>query len=173
MRPASRPVVALGLLTTTLVVGLLAGLALAQTQPGTAPPPVTPPTMSPVTPAGEGAGAWLTIGMVVGLLVLVGGAGKLLDLRRKRQAEAVHLQAQVSDALLREQALFGLPVTPTAHVPTWRGSPATLEISGEVPTPEIRDAILRLAEHEAMRIRPDVRIEDKLSVIPSRVARVA
>jgi hypothetical protein len=108
--------------------------------------------------------------VLVGLLLLVVGIGKLLDLRRKRQAEAVHIQAQASDALLRDQSLFGLPVTPTARVPTWRGSPAVLEVTGEVPSPEMRDLVLRIVRDEACRIRPDVRIEDRLSVRPARRA---
>jgi len=58
--------------------------------------------------------------------VLVGIGVKLHDLRRRREAEGVPLQAQVSDALLRDPSLFGLAVTPTARVPWWSGTPVTL-----------------------------------------------
>jgi len=103
--------------------------------------------------------------VIVGvLLVALGALVKFLDLRRKREAEAVHLQAQVSDALLRDQALFGLPITPTAHVPLWSGTPVTVEVSGHVPDGAMRESVLRLVREEASRIRPDVQIEDRLSV---------
>ena len=66
--------------------------------------------------------------LLLGLLVLVGVGVKLYDLKRKREAEGVHVQAQVSDALLRDPSLFGLAVTPTAHVP-WCGCSAHWERS--------------------------------------------
>ena len=70
------------------------------------------------------------LALLVGLLVVVSIGVKFYDLKRKREAEAVHLQAQVSDALLRDPSLFGLAVTPTAHVPWWSGTPARLDVVG-------------------------------------------
>ena len=102
--------------------------------------------------------------LLIGLLVLVGVGVKLYDLKRKREAEGVHLQAQVSDALMRDTRLAGLVLTPTAHVATWGSGPATIEISGEVPDPTMRDIVLRVAREEAARLRPDVQIMDRLSV---------
>jgi len=107
--------------------------------------------------------------VVVGLLVIIGVAVKLFDLKRKRESEAVQLQAQVSDALLRDPSLAGLPLTPTAHVPIWTGSPAAIEITGQVPSDLVKEVALRLIREEAFRIRPDVEIEDRLSVVPSIV----
>jgi hypothetical protein len=111
--------------------------------------------------------------LLVGLLVIVGVGVKLYDLKRKREAEAVHLQAQVSDALLRDPRLFGMAVTPTGHVPWWSGSPARLDIVGRVPAPQVRDQVLRLIEHEARQVRPDVVIVDRLEVEASAGMRVA
>jgi hypothetical protein len=54
-----------------------------------------------------------------------------------------------------------------------RGSPATIEVSGQVPTPELRKAALRIVEAEASRVRPDVRIEDRLEIAPSTASRAA
>jgi len=110
--------------------------------------------------------------IVVALLVFLGITVKLLDLKRRRESEAVQLQAQISDALLREAALFGLPVTPTAHVPLWSGTPAIVELRGQVPSPEIKDAVLSLVRREAARVRPDVRVDDEVAVVPS-MARAA
>lgn len=147
--------------------------AVAWAQAPSTPAPVTPPTAAPGASSYGSSGMWLTALVLVGLLALVVGIGKLIDLRRKRQAEAVHVQAQVTDALLREQALFGLPITPTAHPPAWGGSPTLLEISGEVPSAELRDTILRIARAEATRVRPDVRIEDRLVVNAAHATRAA
>ncbi len=104
--------------------------------------------------------------MVIGVVV------KLFDLKQKRESEAVQLQAQLSDALLREPSLAGLPLTPTVHVPMRRGTPATIELMGRVPTPELKDTVLRIVRDEAARIRSDGQIEDRLSVVPT-MARVA
>jgi hypothetical protein len=114
--------------------------------------------------AADGSGWIVASALVVGLLVIIGVLVKFYDLRRKREAEAVHLQAQISDALLRDPNLFGLPVAATAHAPLWRGTPVTIELTGEVPDPAVREAVMRIASSEALRIRPDVKIEDRLSV---------
>jgi hypothetical protein len=111
--------------------------------------------------------------LLVGLLVIVGIGVKLYDLKRKREAEAVHLQAQVSDALLRDPNLFGLAVTPTAHVPWWSGTPARLEVVGRVREPQDRQRVVQLIEREARQIRPDVVLVDRLDVETGVAVRVA
>jgi hypothetical protein len=55
-------------------------------------------------------------------------------------------------------------VTPTAHVPFLKGTPAVIEVSGEVPSSELKETVLRLVKNEASRIREDVRVEDRLAV---------
>lgn len=121
--------------------------------------------------ASDDGGAMISVIVLVGgLLLLVGLAVKLYDLKRKRDAEAVQLQAQISDALLRDEALFGVPVTPTAHVPLWSGTPATLELVGQVPSPERKEAALRIAEREARAVRSDVQVVDRITVDGARRA---
>jgi len=95
---------------------------------------------------------------------VIGALVKIYDLRRKREMEEVHLQAQISDALLRDPNLFGLPVAATAHAPFWSGTPVMIELTGEVPDVNLRSAVARIARMEAQRIRPDVEIVDHLSV---------
>ena len=144
---------------TALVTSLVVSPAWAQTP--AAPMPAPPPTGT----ASQGSGGFVAAAIViVALLVVIGVVVKLFDLKRKRSAEAVQLQAQISDALLREQNVFRLPVTPTAHVPFLKGTPATVEVSGEVPSSEMRDTVMRLVRNEASRIRQDVQIEDLLFV---------
>jgi hypothetical protein len=111
--------------------------------------------------------------LLIGLLVIVGVGVKLYDLKRKRDAEGVHLQAQVSDALMRDPSLFGLAVTPTAHVPWWSGTPVRLEVVGRVPTPEVRERVVRLVEEEARQVRADVEIDDRVQIDASAGIRVA
>src|SRR5881296_3686231 len=109
--------------------------AWAQTAPS--------PSLSP--PAAEGGGATIAaVVVIVGLLMVIGVVVKLFDLKQRRESEAVQLQAQLSDALLREPSLAGLPLTPTVHVPMWRGTPATIELTGQVSRPDLKDIALRL-----------------------------
>jgi hypothetical protein len=130
------------------------------------------PQAAPQAATSGGAAPTLAVFLLLfGLLVIVGIGVKLYDLKRKREAEAVHLQAQASDALLRDSMMFGLAVTPSAHVPWWSGTPARLEVTGHVPTAEARERALRIVEAEARSLRPDVTIVDKLEVEP--VERVA
>jgi hypothetical protein len=118
-------------------------------------------------PTSSASGILTAVVLVAALLVLIIGAVKVFDLKRKREAEAVQLQAQISEALLREPGLFGLPVTATGRVPLWTGTPAVIELSGQVPNPKLREAVLMIAREEAGRIRPDFTIEDRLAVVPT------
>jgi hypothetical protein len=147
----------------------MSAVALAQTTP----PPTTPVVPSDAVAGGGFGGAGTVLAALLGLLVIVGIGVKFYDLRKKRESEAVHLQAQVSDALLRDQSLFGLPITPTVHVPTWSGSPAIIEVAGHVPTAQAREAARRLIEAEASRLRPDFRIDDRMAIDPNMERRVA
>jgi hypothetical protein len=110
---------------------------------------------------------------MLALVVLLGIAVKLYDLKRKREEEAVAAQARISDALLMDSALSGLPLTPTAHVPLWSGTPLTLEIRGAVPRSELREAAVDVARREMARSRPDFRIEDRIAVDPTVFSRAA
>lgn len=171
--------------TLPVVVAILAlvvvsaTVAWAQIAP-TPTTPVAPPTggaaaQSPsgATAAGGGSSAVAVVLVLIGLLVVVGVGVKLYDLKGKREAAAVHLQAQISDALLRDQGLFGLPITPTARVPMWTGSPATIEVAGQVPSEAARETALRIIRSEAARVRSDFQIEDRLAIVPAMGERVA
>jgi hypothetical protein len=154
------------MLISTLVALVLTGALALPVWAQTAPvPPVSPSAPA----AGGSASALSVIAVIAVLLLALAVTVKLFDLRRKRESEAVQLQAQVSDALLRDPALFNLPITPTAQVPFWSGSPATIEIAGQVPDPETRARVIRMATQEAERIRPDVKIEDRLAVVATMV----
>lgn len=108
----------------------------------------------------------IVIAAMLTLVVLLGIGVKLYDLKRKREEEAVATQAKISDALLMDATLSGLPLTPTAHLPLWSGTPLTLEIAGSVPRTELREIALGVARREMARTRQDFRIEDRIAVDP-------
>lgn len=118
--------------------------------------------------------AWLLV-VFLGIAVvgLVAGLAKAIDLKRKREDEAVHLQSQISDALLRDRTLASLPVTATVHIPLWQRAPATVEMHGQVPTGEFREAVLHVADREAVRLLIPHEVQDRLSIVPSVSARAA
>lgn len=162
-----------GMLAVILVLCTFVPIAWAQmgSVPGS---PVAPESESlPTAGIGE-SNAELTL-MLVSLVVLVILAGtKAIDLKRKREDQAVHLQAQISDALLREKRLASLPVTATVHIPVWWRSPARIEMRGQVPTAELWQAAVRVAEQEASWSLPGFRIDDRIAVEPSSMrARAA
>jgi hypothetical protein len=115
----------------------------------------------------------IVVAAMLALVVLLGIAVKVYDLKRKREEEAVAAQARISDALLMDATLSGLPLTPTAHVPLWSGTPLTLEIRGAVPRSELREAALDVARREMARNRPDFRIEDHIAVDPAALSHAA
>src|SRR5262245_25676972 len=143
-----------------VATALSSRVAYAQsTSPRPAPTASAPGASTASDPTG-----WIVASvLVLGLLIVIGAVVKLYDLRRKREAESVHLQAQISDALLRDPNLFGLPVAATAHAPLWSGTPVTIDLTGEVPDEAARHAVLRIAESEAQRIRPDIEMRDRMT----------
>jgi hypothetical protein len=110
---------------------------------------------------------------ILAVVVILGALIKMLDLKRKRDGEAIVVQARISDAVLRDPRLFSLPITPTAHVPLWKGSPVTVELAGHVPSEDLRQAAIHLVEREASQLGPDVRIEPKVGVEPTMARRSA
>jgi len=115
----------------------------------------------------------IVVATMLVVVVVLGIAVKLYDLKRRREEEAVAAQARISDALLMDATLAGLPLTPTAHLPLWKGSPLVLEITGAVPRPELREAAVDVAKREMARSRSDFRIDDRISVDPAVLSHVA
>ena len=161
MRHARPSAVGFGALVALIIAVALSIVVATDVIAGTST--ATAPAVTPApaaTATSDTASMLAVVGVVVALLIIVGIGVKMFDLKRKRDAEAVQLQAQLSDALLREG---GLSITPTAHIPLWAGGPVTVEVSGPPPaSPEGREAALQLVEREAARIRPDVRVIDRI-----------
>jgi hypothetical protein len=146
---------------------LLPASAQGQTSPAPSPDP------GQITD-GSGMGSAVAVAaIVVGILVILAVSIKLHDTRRRRESEAVHIQTRISDAMIQDPRFSGTFVVPTAEVPLWPRSPLTLVMAGEVPTPELREAAIRIAGAEAARFRDDVRVEDRLMVLPTSTRRAA
>ena len=112
-----------------------------------------------------------TLLTLVFLAVIVGAAVVVISLvsrRRKQNDEAAILQSQLSDAIARESLLNGLHITPTARVSGWGSSQITIEVAGEVPTPDLRERVMRIVSAEAWKLRPDVQTVDHLFIVPPR-----
>ena len=125
---------------------------------------------SGATPSPATSGESVAILAVVLVTVLaIGVAIKLYDLKHKRDDEALLLQSQVSDALMLDPSLVGLPIAAFASGSLWRHSSVVVAVTGPVPTPEVRDAVMRLVERELARRHPGVRAEDRIVIDPLMV----
>jgi hypothetical protein len=101
----------------------------------------------------------------------IGVLGKVLELKYKRAAQTIAVQGEIADSLLQHPALLGFPLTPTARVPLWRGSPVTVKVVGVVPSRELRALALRAAERGAADLLVVVRIKSSIRVVKSARAR--
>ena len=108
----------------------------------------------------------LGLALLVAIVIAVVVGARYASRRRKRIEEAVILQSQLSDVVAREPQLHGLIITPHARVSGWRKSQVTVEVSGEVPTPELRETVMRIVGAEAWQRRPDVITLDHLFIVP-------
>ena len=115
----------------------------------------------------------VVVASLLAVLVVLGALIKMLDLKRKRETEAVVVQARISDAVLRDPRLFSLPITPTAHVPLWKGTPVTVDVAGQVPSDDLREAAVGLIEREAAQMGSEVRVESRIGVVPTMARRSA
>lgn len=128
--------------------------------------PASPAPAAPGSAATSNVSAALTLVFLAAIVAVIVVVARYVATRRKRLEEAAILQARLSDAIARETPMRGLVITPTARIRVWRGSPLTIEVAGEVPTPELRETVMRLVRTEASRERPDVIIEDHLFIDP-------
>ena len=113
--------------------------------------------------------------LAVGLVLLVGAAGfaglYFFAVRSRRDDEAAALQQALTEPFAREPALAGAGVMPVVTWP-WRRRPR-VELTGWVPSPEVRAAAVRAVEREVAKLGRRVRIVDSLEVIDRRERRGA
>jgi hypothetical protein len=107
------------------------------------------------------------------LLVVTGIAVKLHDRKRKLEDEVAAMQGRISDAFFADRALSGMAITPTVHVPFRRSGLVTVALKGTVPTPELRDAAIKLAMETMEESQASCRLEDRIVVDPMMSRRAA
>jgi len=98
---------------------------------------------------------------------------KMYDLSRRREGQAVSLEARISNSLRADPLLSSLPVVPTVKIPLWRGSPVVIAMTGSVPRSQLRHAALELALREAERRARTYLLEDRILVDPAMARRAA
>jgi hypothetical protein len=156
-----------------MVSGLAAVAAFVREAAAQATPsPAATPMPSSTTP-GDSSGVLIALALMGAMLVIVGIGVKIWDAKRTREADAVHLQSQLSDALLREADFFGLAITPTVHASLRKSAPMIIEVTGQAPSETVHNAALRIIQDEASRVRPSFEIVDRIEVRPDAVRRVA
>ncbi len=153
-----------------VVTAAVASVAEAQSAsaPGSAAPS---PGASAAGATGSGVSVAIIV-LVLATIALIAAIAKITDLRRKREEKTIELQTQISEALLRDRNV-GVSVTPTVQIPFWKGSPARIELTGQVASPQSRQAALRIAQQEASRIRQDFETHDRMVEVTPGAARTA
>lgn len=112
-------------------------------------------------------GSGIAIMAVILLLIIgIGVAVKLYDVKRRRTEENAALQSLLSEAVMLEHSIVGLPVAAFVSRSVWPRSPVVIAVRGSVPTTAVRDAVMRLVEREAFRRQPGARTEDRLQIDP-------
>src|SRR6266446_10993559 len=116
------------------------------------------------------------LSVVIALLTVAAMAGSVLTLRqmrRNREVNELLLRLRMRDALLTDESLTALPIALTVHLPWGFWSPAVVEITGRVPTTDLRDDVVRLAKRELARWRTGAQTAARLVVDPLIGPRVA
>jgi hypothetical protein len=118
-------------------------------------------------PAPDG-GSLIAPAIVLGIALLgaliLGVA--IMDLRRKRQVQAVAIEGQIADALMREPRLARAVITTTVTLPLTSRTGPTAEVRGEVEYHEQRETALRIVRQELLRYHPEGIVEDRIFVSP-------
>lgn len=132
--------------------------------------PTPGPGGSAFPPADGGS---LVVPMIAMFVVLIGAlvlAVAVADLRRKRRAQAIAIEGQISDALMREPRLAGTVLTAVAQVPLGVRAAPSVEIRGQVEYPDLREVAVRIVRQELLRHHPEGRVEDRIFVSPPVLA---
>jgi len=138
--------------------------------------PVSFAAMAPGSPPAADAvdaGLMPVVAVVALLVLIVWSAVKFYDRSRKREEEAVALQARISDALMVEPSLSALPLTPTVRMPLSRRGPVMIELSGSVPRPALRQAAIDVVLREVESTGRGCALQDRIAVTSARLGRAA
>jgi hypothetical protein len=99
--------------------------------------------------------------LVVGAALTVWGT-RVLARRERDEETAAQLGMEIGAALAREPRLGTATILPVASLPA-EGRPS-LELTGRVPSPAMRELALVIARRELERRRPGMVVVDRLEV---------
>jgi len=103
----------------------------------------------------------------VGVVLVIGAAITLgswfLERRERRDEQASGVQMRIAAELHRDPALAHIRIDPVARPPIGDG-PMTIELSGQLPSPQLRGRVLRIAEREARKANTKYQIDDRLDI---------
>jgi len=130
----------------------------------------TAPGQFPTSPgAPSGLGGIAMFGIMLAFVGLVGIAVILSDIARRHEEQARYLQACVSSALSDPPDLAQLPIAATVHVPLWRPAAAIVTLTGRVPTPKLREAVVQTVFDKIWATWPSAQIQNRIAVEPHRM----
>jgi hypothetical protein len=119
---------------------------------------LTPPDAGDLTAPAIILGIAFLAALVIGVM--------FLDRQRKRRTQAIAIEGQIADALMREPRLTRAMITTIAHLPLSSRAAPTVEVRGEVEYPELREIAVRVVRQELLRYHPDGNVEDRIFVAP-------
>ncbi len=129
----------------------------------TAPLVALPADGAPATGAHPILAAFVIAAVASAVLLAI---AKLNDFRRGREDRVVDLTVRISTALLEHPVFFRSSVIPTVTLPLWRGAPARITMTGNVPSPELARTAMRLARDAASQSSSAFTIENRMAVVP-------
>jgi hypothetical protein len=110
---------------------------------------------------------WVGIGITAVVLVglLVAWGVQALEAQRRRDEEASRLQTVIAALIQADPRLHGLPILPTVQIP--RKGPATLTLTGQVPSEETREALHRVMARSTAGLPRRFTVEDRTQIVPA------
>ena len=107
----------------------------------------------------------VAIGGFVVLSALVALGVRVLARRESDEEAASRIGVDIAATLARESRLRDAAILPVATIPLT--ARPTLEVTGRVPSPGARDLALDIARREVVRLRPGMRVVDRLEIVPA------
>src|SRR5262245_62054118 len=150
------------------LLAFIAVPSLASAQPS--PPTHATPPAGWATTATSSEVILAVVALVV-VFVVLGVSVKLYDRSHRRREEGVALEARLSDVLLLDSSLSGIPIVASVHMPLLQKYPPVVEVNGTAPTSEIKGIALQRIERELAG--RDARIEDHIVIDPQMYRHVA
>jgi hypothetical protein len=110
---------------------------------------------------------WLVLGILIVLAVSIVTL-RLIEFRVARLTAMALLEGAIRTTWQTDARLTGLPIEATATSPLLRRTaPLRIEVSGQLPSRELRDAALQLAGIEAAIADRRFVLVDRVSIGPS------